>query len=369
MARVLQDQWDNGLTVLIEPLARPAAALQILLPTGGAGDPAGGEGTAAVLHHFAQRGAGERDTRALSEAIDGLGARRGGGAGRDATTWSLTCLADDWSAAAGLIADSVRAPRLPDDAFEPCRALVAQELAGLDDDPGQKLMVALTGRYFPGAFGRCLLGSGESLAALSAQTVRDAWRASWRPQGAVVAVAGGVEPQAALDRLRELFGDWDGAAPALPPVEPRASFDYGHVAAETQQVHLGLAYADVPPDHPQRYEAQMAVQVLSGGMGARLCTEVREKRGLCYAVGAYNQVVKGHGYVIARAGTTTERSSETLAVLADELTALPGTVTDAEVERGRVRLLSNLVMNDESTLARAARLANDHYLLGRVRSV
>jgi len=69
----------------------------------------------------------------------------------------------------------------------------------------------------------------------------------------------------------------------------------------------------VPPGHPQRYHAQLAVQVLSGGMGARLFTEVREKRGLCYSVGAGNQAVAGHGYVVARAGTTTERSSESTA--------------------------------------------------------
>jgi len=113
----------------------------------------------------------------------------------------------------------------------------------------------------------------------------------------------------------------------------------------------------------------MAAQVLSGGMGSRLFTEVREKRGLCYAVHARSHTVPGQAYMAATAGTTTERSSETLEVMAQQLLALPGTVTDEEVDRGRVRLLSSLIMGDESTASRAARMAIDMHLLGRVRDL
>jgi predicted Zn-dependent peptidase len=154
----------------------------------------------------------------------------------------------------------------------------------------------------------------------------------------------------------------------LPPTEPCAEAAYEHVTSTTEQVQMALAYADVPPSDPMRYHALMAVQVLSGGMGARLFTEVREKRGLCYAVGASSAAVRGHGYVMARAGTTTERSSETLEVLLGELRRLPGSVQADEVERAKVRLLSNEVMSDEITSTRAARAANDQFILGRVRT-
>lgn len=369
MSQVHVEHWDNGLTVLLEPLDRPAATLHLLLPVGGATDPVGSEGAATMLHHFAERGAGGRDTRALNEALDALGARRAGGAGRDGTTWTCTSLAGDFAEAAALVADSVRRPHLGDEAFEPCRELVRQELAGLDDDPGQKALVELIARYFPGDFGRPLLGSPASLDSLSAQALRESWTRSYRPQGATLAIAGGLKLDEARALALRLFGDWEGTPPALPPATPAAAASRTFVQSETQQVHLAVAYADVAPRDPQRYHAQLAVQVLSGGMGARLFTEVREKRGLCYSVGAGNQAVDGHGYVIARAGTTTERSSETLAVLLGELTRLPGTVEPDEVDRAKVRLLANLVMSDESTSARCARRANDWHLLGRVREL
>ena len=212
------------------------------------------------------------------------------------------------------------------------------------------------------------MGTSESVAALSAEALRGHWQATCRPDGAVLSVAGGVEPDSALARIEELFGGWQGQAPALPPAEPRREALYEHVPATTEQVHLGVMYGDVAPTDPLRYHGQMAVQVLSGGMGARLFTEVREKRGLCYSVGASALAVRGHGYVVARAGTTTERSAETLEVLVGELRRLPGTVTADEVERSRVRLLSGEVMNEESTASRAGRAALDWHWLGRVRS-
>ena len=307
MAHRIEHRLDNGLMVLIEPLNRPAVATHLLMPVGAAGDPAGGEGCANLLHAWCQRGAGTRDTRAANEALENLGARRSGGAGRESTTWTLTCLGADWAEALGLLGDTVLAPALPDDAVEACRALALQELAGLEDQPAQKLLVELTQRYFPTAFGRPLMGTAETVSALSAEALRGHWQATCRPDGAVLSVAGGVDPDSALARIEELFGGWQGQAPALPPAEPRREALYEHVPATTEQVHLGVMYADVAPTDPLRYHGQMAVQVLSGGMGARLFTEVREKRGLCYSVGASALAVRGHGYVVARAGTTTER--------------------------------------------------------------
>src|SRR5207253_6700722 len=108
-----------------------------------------------------------------------------------------------------------------------------------------------------------------------------------------------------------LFGDWQAgpeAAVALQtPVGGRQ-----HLQKDTTQTQIAIAYPSVPFGHPEYYAAQGAVQVLSGGMGARLFTEVREKRGLCYAVSASYQTFKGVACVLCYAGTKTERAQETL---------------------------------------------------------
>jgi predicted Zn-dependent peptidase len=104
-------------------------------------------------------------------------------------------------------------------------------------------------------------------------------------------------------------------------------------------------------------------------MGARLFTEVREKRGLCYTVSASPHAVRGSGSILAYAGTTPDRCQETLDVLIAEIRRLEEGVTDDELTRARVGVLSDLVMQSEATRARAGSIARDQYLLGQVRTM
>src|SRR6202035_233846 len=95
-----------------------------------------------------------------------------------------------------------------------------------------------------------------------------------------------------------------------------------HLDKKTTQTQIAIAYPSVPFGHDEYYAAQGAVQVLSGGMGARLFTEVREKRGLCYSVGASYQTFKEVACILCYAGTKTERAQETLDVTLGELLRL-----------------------------------------------
>ncbi len=141
-----------------------------------------------------------------------------------------------------------------------------------------------------------------------------------------------------------------------------------HLSKETTQTQIALAYPSVPIGHPEYYAALGAVNVLSGGMSARLFTEVREKRGLCYSVWASYQTFKDRASILAYAGTTNERAQETLDVMVAELQRLENGIQDEEVERVQAGLKSSLIMQEESTSARAGTLASDWHFLGRVRS-
>src|SRR5207244_6328669 len=130
---------------------------------------------------------------------------------------------------------------------------------------------------------------------------------------------------------------------------------------------IAFAYASVPIGDADYYVAMAAVNVLSGGMSARLFTEVREKRGLCYSIWASYQTFKDRASVLCYAGTTNERAQETLDVTLGELQRLVDGVSAEEVERVRAGLKSSVIMQEESTSARAAALASDWYYLRRVR--
>jgi predicted Zn-dependent peptidase len=125
----------------------------------------------------------------------------------------------------------------------------------------------------------------------------------------------------------------------------------------------------VKPADENYYNARVAVSVLSGGMSARLFTEVREKRGLCYAIGASYHGLREAAGIMCYAGTTPEKGQETLDVIMAEFNRLSEGISKEEVERAKVGLKSTLVLQSESSSSRAGGIGGDYYMLGRVRSL
>jgi predicted Zn-dependent peptidase len=111
----------------------------------------------------------------------------------------------------------------------------------------------------------------------------------------------------------------------------------------------------------------VAVSVLSGGMSSRLFTEVREKRGLCYAVGAKYHGMKQAAGISCYAGTVPDTAQQTLDVIMQEFDKLKDGISDEEIARAKVGLESSLIMHSESSASRASSIASDYYILGRVR--
>ena len=365
----------NGLTIIGEPMPdKQAAAWAFLIPAGSATEPVGREGLTNVLEGTTLRGAGDRDSRQLSEALDDLGVERGGGTDVEYTTYGGATFGDYALDALEIYADILLRPRLlnadfPDEEWQAQKALALQSLQSLEDVPARKMFEQLRATYFPGAHGRSPLGTQSGLEALTLEDLQHDHRARFRPEGAVLALAGKIDFAAVVEKIEKLFGDWSGAAIQPGAPSPVASPVYQHIFQETNQQHIGVAWRGVTSTDPHNYDYRIAMNILSGSMGARLFTEVREKRGLVYSVSASPNTYRGCGFNLAYAGTTPERSQETLDVLLFELTRMQEGVSKDEVERAKIGTLSRLVMQEESSRARASGIARDQFMLNRVRSL
>jgi predicted Zn-dependent peptidase len=141
------------------------------------------------------------------------------------------------------------------------------------------------------------------------------------------------------------------------------------VPHDSQQTHVALAWSAPPYRSDESYEATAALAILGGGSSSRLFTEVRERRGLCYSVSSGYQTHREFAMALGYAGTTAARAQETLDVMLAEIDRLPGTITADEVERVKARAKSGLVMQQESSAARAGAIARQWYHLGRVRTL
>ena len=246
--------------------------------------------------------------------------------------------------------------------------LQLQSLESLADEPQRRVMLNLRRRHYPDPIGRAPLGVKEHLEALRLADVRQLWEDRFKPDGSIIAFAGAFDWDHLVERVGSLLGEWEGSAePAV--AEGEGEGGASHESAETTQVHIALAYPTVAEVDDDSVVQAAAAAVLSGGMSGRLFTEVREKRGLVYAVSASYAGQKDRGDIMAYAGTTAPRAQETLDVLTAELRRLSDGVTRDEFDRAIVGMKSRLVMQGESTSARASAIATDQYLYGRPKSL
>ena len=279
--------------------------------------------------------------------------------------WGAT-LARNLPAALEIYADIIRRPHLPQEEMEAVQALALQDLQSLEDEPRQKVLIELRRLHFPAPLGQDRRGTEEGINSLDAALVRRHFQRMFTPQGTILSVAGNIDWEPLRDQIGRLFDDWKGV-PSPTLTIGSVSGCRAHLSKETTQTQIGIAYESVPIGHPDYYAAIGAVNILSGGMSARLFTEVREKRGLCYAVSASYSGFKDRASVVCYAGSTNDRAQETLTVTLGELERLEEGIEAEEAERVQAGLKSSLIMQEESTSARAGTLASDWYYLGRVR--
>lgn len=369
MPEVQSKTLSNGLTILAEPVAGARSlAVNLLTPAGLATQPDHQEGVAPLLAEMAQRGAGGRTSREHSDAMDRLGMHRSVSASTQFMRFGGTLIGDRYAEALPLLFDLVTAPTLDDQGLEPARDLALQAIAGLDDAPQQRAMIELRARHQPHPLGRSSLGVKEHLQAITGDDVRAFWKSRCVPAGSILSFAGAFDFEPLCRVVEDALGAWSGQA-AADPAPTQAPGGTHHLHADSAQVHIGLAYDAVAATHADRTLQAAAVAVLSGGMSGRLFTEVREKRGLCYSVYARYAAQKDRGDITAYAGTTAPRAQETLDVLTAELRRLGEGIDEGEFRRAVVGMKSRLVMEGESTGARASSIASDQYLFGQPRTL
>lgn len=369
MPEIQSKTLPNGLIVLAEPVAGARSlAVNLLTPAGLAAQPADREGVAPLLAEMVLRGAGGRTSREHSDAMDRLGMHRSVSPSTRFLRFGGTLIGDRFAEALPLLFDLVTAPTLDDAELEPARDLALQAIAGLDDAPQQRAMMELRARHLPTPLGRSALGVKEHIEAVSGDDIRGFWKSRCVPAGSILSFAGAFDFDALCGVVDDALGGWSGDAAPDPAPTPAAGGTH-HLPADSAQVHIGLAYNAVPATHADRILQSAAVAVLSGGMSGRLFTEVREKRGLCYSVYARYGAQKDRGDVTAYAGTTAPRAQETLDVLTAELRRLADGVDEGEFRRAVVGMKSRLVMEGESTGARASSIASDQHLFGKPRTL
>lgn len=364
---------DCGMPLIVENIPGVASAsLQWLIPAGAAHDPSDRIGLSAFLAELLMRGCGDLTSRGLADELDRLGILRSTEVGNQYLRLNATFVGANALNCLPILTQMVRAPRFDEDAIEPTRKLALQALSGLADNPSERAGVLLTQRHAAFPVNRSGLGTEEGLAAVTRTDILRAWERQSRPRGSILAIAGDVQLGPVASALNTLLKDWSGSAPSITLGQPEARGTYHHDQDESNQTHIYLAHEAPPETSPDAALERMHNAVLAGGTSARLFTEVREKRALCYSVSAAYASDKAYGRVVGYVGTTPEKAQQSLDVMLEQLRLATGpkaAIAADELDRAKIGHKARLVSSGESTAARAAALASDWHKLGRPRSL
>ncbi len=357
----------NGVEFAADVLPqRQTVALVFRMLCGLVDEPEELTGVGEIVENALSKGTRQFSGQELADAFDRLGAQWASVSGRQSMLVRVLCLPEFVLAATDLVAEMICRPTFPDDACRVAVDLAQQELRQLEDEPQDLLRIIIQRLTLGPTLGRHPGGTPESLARLTPEVVRAHWQRVYHAGRLQVTAAGPVDSDKLAAHVERCFAGLgssqrQGRGPAQFEFTPARE----HRHKELEQQYLALTLPGLPRAHDEFAVEQVLIGVLSGGMSGRLFTEVREKQGLVYWVGAWHEQPRGKGVLHLGASTTPERSDRTYQTLLRELRRVGEDLTEAETVRARDGLIAQYETEDDLTRAHAAGLGDDLFHFGR----
>ena len=361
--------FPNGLRMVGQRMPSLASVtFGVQVAAGIRDEPADRLGLTYLLSDMMFQGTEQRNVRQLTEEFEEIGARKGGENAMEYGRYTAQIVGNRLDRALDLFADVLLHPTIPDDEFNQMRSVQLQDIRRRDDEPMRRIFDLVRERFYAGtALGRRAMGLREHVEQLTPDDLRAFYRARYKPQGAVLSIAGAFDWDHAVERVGELFSGWEGEAPASPAQQPQPQTGVNVEISEGNQEHIGMAFPFPTYGDPDYYAANVALEIFGGGMTSRLFREVREKRGLVYSVAAMFAPNGEYGAGYLYAGASPDKARECVQVMLDELKLLQEHgVTEDELARAKTQIKSELVMRGESSGARMGALARSWWFERRL---
>jgi predicted Zn-dependent peptidase len=356
----------SGLTVVTDDMPHlQTASLGVWVGSGSRDELPDEHGISHLLEHMAFKGTTRRSARQIAEEIEAVGGDLNAATSVETTAFYARVLKADVPLALDVLSDI-----LSDPSFDPAelareQSVIIQEIGAADDAPDDLVFDRLQETAFPGQpVGRSILGTPKTVRSFNAARVRTYLNRNYRAPDMVIGAAGAVDHKAVVAEVERRFSTFAG--PEAP--KPEAARFSGGVNVEKrklEQVHIAMALEGVTQRDPALYSLQVFVNALGGGMSSRLFQEVREKRGLCYAIQAFHWPYSDTGMFGLYAGTDAGDADELMRVVVDEIAAAAVTISEVEIARAKVQMKAGLLMALESSSARAEQLARQMMVYGR----
>ena len=352
---------ESGVRIVTEamPSVR-SVSLGLWIGAGSRGESEHQAGLSHLLEHLLFKGSSKYGSLEIDQIFDGMGAELNAGTGKETTSVYARVIDQHVPEAFDVMADMVFRPAFTDVDSE--RAVILEEIAMYEDDPQEKVFDVFGEAVFGDhPLGRAIVGRAPVIADTPVDQIAAFHASRYAPGNIVIAAAGAIDHDAFVELASERVQPGSAAQPPEAPAAPVASAPRRRFERkDTEQYHVCLGGPGLSRHDDRRFALRVLDTIFGGTSSSRLFQEVREQRGLAYAVYSFTSAYQDTGQVGCYVGTRAENLGEAMTVVGAELGRIAEQpATDEELQRAKENLKGRVVLALESTSARMNRLGSE----------
>ncbi len=369
MSDVQKTILPNGLTVVTEamPSVR-SVSMGIWLRTGSRAESEAENGITHFLEHMVFKGTTNRTAEEIARAADSIGGHLDAFTAKECTSFSIKVLDEHVPRAFEVLADLVKNPLFREDHIAKESQVVQEEIKMVEDTPDDLVHEIFTQSYWRNhALGRPILGTRQTVSSFNRRRLFRYFRRHYTPRNIIVTAAGHLDHAQIRALVEKELG---GLPPGPEPAGERAPVPCPAIRHKRkknlEQVHICVGAPAYPQSHPRRFACYVLNTILGGGMSSRLFQNVREKRGLAYAVFSALNSYRDAGCLSVYAGTAIHNARTVVQLIVEEFAQLKAkALTEEELTRAKDYLKGSMLLGLESTMSRMSNLARQEMYFGR----
>jgi predicted Zn-dependent peptidase len=365
---IVRDVLPNGLRLLTERMPHVrSVSIGVWLARGSRHEPQEQSGIAHFVEHMLFKGTATRSAEDIAQTIDSIGGQMDAFTAKEYASYYIKVLDEHLPLAVDVLADIVRRPALTEDDIEREKKVVLEEIKMVEDTPDDLVHELFTENFWVNhPLGRPILGTRETVEGLTQERLRRYFNGVYTAPNMIIAAVGNVEHEQVRDLVEASFGTLSSDSQNLSSVPPRVEPRIIIRNKELEQSHVCLGTSSYQQDHEDRYSSYVLNTVLGGSMSSRLFQNVREKRGLAYAVFSGLSAYRDAGSMTIYAGCANHAIGELIDVVVAELKRLKDEpFPESELRRAKDHLKGSLMLNLESTSSRMSHLARQEIYFDR----
>ncbi len=326
-------------------------------------------GVSHFLEHMAFKGTPTRTALDVNREFDEMGARYNASTSEETTLYYAAVIPECQDRAVRLLADILR-PSLREDDFETEKQVILEEIRVYEDQPpfgaDEKCKAAYFGSH---PLGKSVLGTADSVTALTAEAMRDYFQQRYSPSNIVLAAAGRIDFDSLVGAVEDGCGGWArfDASRSVLPADPNQGFLTLHKPESMQQYMVQMS--DGPAgSEKDRYAAKLLARILGDDSGSRLYWALADPGLAEHAVLRHYEYL-GTGLFVTYMSCDPERTADNLQVILDVYRgAEKDGFAEEELAQAKSKVSSRVVLSSERPIGRLSYVGNEWIQHRRYRS-